>query len=258
MKNSFFLFLTLLSLSLNLLYAQKEKEILRIENLIPEAKNKVYKEEIIKHTYYMLSYNEEHEQPSWVVYLLTKEMVGNVNAKRKDRFREDKMVSTYSAHPSDYTKSGYDRGHICPSADMLFSQQAQDETFFMSNMSPQKHSFNGGKWKTLEEKQRLWAIQNDSILIIAGPIFDSIIGKIGKNQVSVPYRFFKIIIDISYPTYKAIGFIMENRKLEEDIFYYSMPISEIEKETLLNFFPKFDNNKFINLLEKTLERKKWE
>ena len=238
------------------LFSQDLGRILCLENAIPtyhyktSSKKEVSKKlEVVDHKYFKLGYYEKHEQSAWVAYLLTKEMVSETKATRKNRFTIDNKISTLSATSSDYAKSGYDRGHICPAADMSFSQDAQDRTFLMSNMSPQTHSFNAGKWKQLEEKVRKWAVENDSIIVIAGPILDSIIGKIGENNVSIPYSFYKIIIDISYPDFKAIGFIMKNEKLSEDLIYYSMSIREIEDRTGLNFFPKYDKDSLVQNLE---------
>lgn len=245
-------------LAIENVFSQDLKSVLTVDNVIPsykEKKDKAKKIEVIDHKYFKLGYSEKHEQPQWVAYLLTKKMVLENNSVRSNKFKADNMVSTCSASPNDYKNSGYDKGHICPCADMSFSQKAQNLTFLMSNMSPQLHSFNAGKWEQLEEKTRFWAEENDSIIVIAGPVFDSIIERIGKNNVSVPYRFYKIIIDISYPTYKAIGFVMENKKLDKDIFYYSMSVDEVEKLTGLNLFPDYDNNVLVQNIENN--RKDW-
>lgn len=236
--------------------SQNIGKVLSLNNAIPiyQSQNKKGKKkkvnlEVIDHKYFKIGYLDKHKQSVWVAYLLTKNMVLANNSNRSNRFRMDKSLSTKSATSSDYTNSGYDRGHICPSADMIFLREAQDMTFLMSNISPQIHSFNGGKWKELEEKVRQWAIENDSIIVIAGPVLDSIIGVIGKNNVSIPFSFYKIIIDISYPDYKAIGFIMQNEKLDEGLIFYCMSIREVEERTGLNFFPKFNDNLFIQNLE---------
>ena len=108
-------------------------------------------EQIIYHTGYTLSYNEKHEQANWVAYELTaQELAGTV--KRKDSFKSDPMVKSESASLADYRKSGYDRGHLIPAADMKWSTTAMSESFYMSNMSPQSPSFNRGIWKKLESQ----------------------------------------------------------------------------------------------------------
>ncbi|MCK9163431.1 MAG: DNA/RNA non-specific endonuclease [Bacteroidales bacterium] len=248
---AFFLFLY----SGNVL-SQNIGQVLSVDNSIPiyynsnkKGKKEVLKLEVIDHKYYKIGYWDKHKQSAWVAYLLTREMVEGKKATRSNKFRMDKKLSTRPISSSDYTKSGYDRGHICPSADMSFSQDAQDMTFLMSNISPQLHSFNAGKWKQLEEKVRQWAIENDSIIVISGPILDSIKGKIGKNNISVPYSFYKIIIDISYPDYKAIGFIMPNKKLDQNLYYYSLTIRQVEEAIGMDFFPNLSRNKLISELE---------
>ena len=127
--------------------------------------------EVVKHTYYTIDYNEKHEQPNWVFYRLTIENTKG-KAKRKDDFRPDPSVSTGSAELSDYKGSGYDRGHLCPAADMKQSDQAMSETFFLSNMSPQVPSFNRGIWAKLEaEVRRQIKGEDDTLYVITGPIF---------------------------------------------------------------------------------------
>ncbi len=241
-------------------FSQPIKDILTINNAIPSCKlKKERKLEVVDHKYYKLGYSEKHEVAGWVAYLLTKDMVINQKSGRKNRFKEDKKVSTGSASVSDYKYSGYDKGHICPNADMSFSQEAQDLTFLMSNIAPQIHSFNSGKWKELETKVREWAIENDSIIIISGALFDSIITTIGKkNKVSVPYRFYKVVIDISYPSYKAIGFVMENKKLNEDLYNYSMSLSDLETFTGMIFFSDFNQKESIKNLKYNCSIRDWE
>jgi len=193
--------------------------------------------QIVTHSYFHLSYNEKYEQADWVAYILTARMVENEAAERTDNFRSDPDVATGSAVTSDFTNSGYDRGHLCPAEDMDFSYVAIDETFYMSNMSPQHPSFNRGIWKTLETSVRNWALDNDSIYVITGPIFDNITEFIGKNEVGVPKYFFKIVADISADKgIKAIAYLMPNEKSIESIHYYAITIDELEQKTGYNFF----------------------
>ena len=113
---------------------------------------------IIDREGYSLGYIEYHEQPAWVTYKLTRTEATTKAAKRGDDFREDPSVPTGSATLADYRRSGYDRGHLAPAADMAFSSKTMSESFYMSNMSPQKPAFNRGCWKELEEQVRLFAI----------------------------------------------------------------------------------------------------
>lgn len=99
---------------------------------------------IVEREGYALGYIEKHEQPAWVQYIMTSEEVSSRTAKRGDDFRPDPAVPTGSATPQDYTRSGYDRGHLAPAADMSFSGKTMSESFYMSNMSPQAPQFNRG------------------------------------------------------------------------------------------------------------------
>ena len=107
--------------------------------------------QIIKHQYFTLSYSEPHEQAEWVYYKLTPQLI-NGTQSRTDNFRTDPMVTSGSAQLNDYKGSGFDRGHLCPAADMKINRDAMSETFYMSNMSPQHPSFNRGIWKKLKQQ----------------------------------------------------------------------------------------------------------
>lgn len=226
------------------------KKILTVANASPKS------DEVIDHGYYCLNYDSWLHNPVWVSYLLTRSMVRQKNAQRRNCFRKDsKAVDCPS--PKEYSKSGYDKGHICPAGDMAWDQDAQDRTFLMSNMTPQEPAFNRGIWKKLEEKVRDWAEQNDSIIVIAGPIFCAHYQTIGRD-IAVPVKFYKIVIDISYPTYKAIGFVLPNRGSNKSIYAYSMSIDQVEKLTGLNFFPAYDKDNFIQKIEKTMTLGQWQ
>lgn len=93
----------------------------KIKNL--EIPADIEGDEVIKHTGYTLSYNEEYEIANWVAYELTREEVLG-EEERGDDFREDKSVSTGSAKLNDYKGSGYDRGHMAPAADFKWSAEA--------------------------------------------------------------------------------------------------------------------------------------
>jgi endonuclease G len=208
---------------------------------------KVSDNQLIKHTYFTLSYSEKDEQAEWVAYMTCRKRMGGI-IKRSDKFVSDPSVLTQSAKPEDYRKSGYDRGHLAPAADMKFDEIAMKECFYMSNMSPQSPSFNRGIWRILEEKIRNWAIQFDTLYIVTGGVLKSIETKIGYNKVSVPNYYYKIILKYNYKEQKAIAFIMPNQKGEQPIFNYAVTIDKIEEMTGIDFFPELPDK-----IEKKLE-----
>lgn len=214
--------------------------------------------EIIYHQFYSLCYNEYNEQASWVAYKLTKDMIIK-KAKRNKRFNEDKQVKTKSASSLDYKNSGYDRGHLCPAADMSFSEEAMKETFYMSNISPQNKEFNRGIWKQLEENVRKWVNRDKVLYIVTGTIFLNNNNFIGiKNRVGVPDLFYKAILDITPPEYKVIGFIIPNKKDNfKEIQDYVVTIDFIEKVTNLDLFYKL-NDSIESKLEKSSNYNKWD
>jgi len=221
MKNILFILL------LSLLFPSGEDIIL------PEISSN---DEIITHSYYTLSYNENHEQANWIAYKLTKHMIRNGLHDRKNNFRSDNKVRNQSSQLSDYKGSGYDRGHLCPAGDMKISKVAMSESFYMSNISPQSPSFNRGIWKSLESIVRTWAIENDEIYVVTGPILTDIIGEIGSNSVSIPKYYYKVILDYKEPELKGIGFILENKKSQLSLSSYAISIDEVEELTGIDFF----------------------
>lgn len=184
---------------------------------------------------YTLCYAELHEQAYWVAYTLSLSELKN-KIKRTDNFRPDKDLPTGSASLADYRRSGFDRGHLAPAADMAWSKQAMDESFYMSNMSPQSPSFNRGMWKKLEEQVRKWALTDTLLYIVTGPILVSGLPSIGSSQVSVPKYYFKVVAHLSLPQIKGIAFIMPNKKLEGSIMDYALPIDSAERRTGIDFF----------------------
>nr|WP_294859466.1 DNA/RNA non-specific endonuclease [uncultured Fluviicola sp.] len=205
---------------------------------------------IITHTGFSLLYNEPHEQASWVAYELTKEETTK-KFERTDKFIPDPKVSTKTANNADYAGAGYDRGHLAPAADMGWSEITVAESFYYSNMSPQEPSFNRGIWKKTEELVRDWAIENNSLFIITGPVLTTGLKTIGKNEVSVPKYYYKVILDYSQPSVKGIGFIMPNADSKESPAHFAVSIDSIEQFTGIDFFPLLPDDQ-ENLIEKTL------
>lgn len=211
---------------------------------------------IVEHEGYTLSYDEDIEQPKWVAYRLTAENIKKSVADRKDNFRPDPDVRTGSATLADYKGSGYDRGHLAPAADFSWSQAAMDGTFFLSNMSPQDPSFNRGIWKKLEEQVRTWGLKDKELFVVVGPIVERGAKKIGKNKVAVPQRYYKIVLDISEPEVKAIGFIMNNEASSKGLMELAVTIDSIEKVTNLDFFPMIPDE-LENKLEGSINKNLW-
>lgn len=211
--------------------------------------------DIIRHTYYTLSYNETYEQANWVYYSLTDSMILNSREERGNNFKMDKLVVTTSAKSSDYTKSGYDRGHLCPAGDMGFNEIAMEESFFMSNISPQVPDFNRGIWKELESTVRKWAINERQVYVVTGPVFKNPKGSIGKEEVLVPGYYFKIIFDPTDEP-KMIAFVLPNEKIDRPLTDYVVKADEVEQLTGFDFFSQLPDD-HENKLEAKVQLAGW-
>ena len=213
-------------------------------------------DQIVFHQAYTLSYNEQHEQASWVAYELTASEVRGAT-KRKDNFKPDPKVTTSSASLADYKGSGYDRGHLAPAADMKWSPTTMSESFFMSNMSPQTPGFNRGIWKRLEGQVRGWALNNQSVYVATGGVLKGNLPTIGRNGVSIPRYYYKVILDYNEPELKGIGFLMANQKLSGSLESFAVSIDKVEQATGINFFHSLPDE-IENEIEANLDLRKWD
>ena len=191
----------------------------------------------LKRKGYTLSYNADYKTPQWVAWELTKRETEGKEG-RTDKFLPDPDVRGAKAYTGDYTKSGYDRGHMAPAADMKWSRQAMEESFYMSNICPQNPNLNRGDWNDLEEKSRQWAKKYGTVYITCGPIYDGKRPKrIGKNKVAVPDAFYKVILINDKKNPHATGFIFPNKAGHKPLKKYMVTVDSVEKRTDIDFFP---------------------
>lgn len=202
---------------------------------------------IVEREGYALGYIEKHEQPAWVQYIMTTEEVSRRAAKRGDDFRPDPEIPTGSATPQDYTRSGYDRGHLAPAADMSFSAKAMSESFYMSNMSPQAPQFNRGIWSKLEKQVRHFATREKRIVVVTGPILPA------KKTITIGAN--KVIYDTTPPE-KMIGFVLPNKGSSADLRTFVVTVDRVEELTGLDFFSTVPQPK-QEQLERTITVENW-
>lgn len=226
----------------------KNNEITTDENLSLEP---ISSGQIIKHSYYSLAYSAENKQAFWVFYQLSSDNIGDQD--RTDDFRADPAVISGSASLIDYKGSGYDRGHLCPAADMTQNKTSMSETFFLSNMSPQTSGFNRGVWSTLEEKIRAWATNYSKIYVVTGPIFRDNLAVIGENKVTVPGYYYKVIYDGHE---KMIGLILPNASSSLSLDKFVVSVDQIELLTGIDFFANL-NDKLENKIEAKSDWNNW-
>lgn len=147
---------------------------------------------------YVLSYNNQKHIPNWSSWQLNQSWLGT--AQRMNDFRPDPSLPKgwYQVKPSDYNGSGYDRGHMTPSADRSRDKATNSATFLMTNMVPQAPDNNQGVWQKLETYSRDLVNAGKELYIIAGGYGEK--GAIGRDvKISVPARTWKVIVVLDKP-----------------------------------------------------------
>ena len=179
------------------------------------------------------------------MWQLNKSWIGA--ADRQDNFQPDDALpaEAYKVRPTDYTGSGYDRGHIAPSADRTRNETDNSATFLMSNMMPQVPELNRGVWGDLEEYCRELVQQGKELYIVAEPAGRN--GSIGrKEKIAVPAKTWKVIAVLNRqglgiqgitPDTRAIAVMMPNDSSVKGKGWKSFRVSvaRVERETGLNF-----------------------
>ncbi|MEG2157579.1 MAG: DNA/RNA non-specific endonuclease [Bacteroidaceae bacterium] len=215
-------------------------------------------EQIIKHSAYTLSYNKQNNEPNWVAWQLTDKETEGVKPRKNNFLPDPSIAEPYQVIWKDYAHSGFDRGHMAPSADMKFNEQAMEECFYMSNVCPQNAKLNQNSWKTLENACRRWAKTENNIYIVCGPLFfKSPRTYIGKyHPIAVPEAFFKVILSTQKGKEKAIGFIYKNIKNKQPMQEAVRSVDQVEQITKMNFFSLLPDA-LESKIEATSDLKKW-
>lgn len=218
---------------------------------------------------YSLEYSYKYKHSYWIAYRFDNTTGGNVG--RNEAYKPDpELPSQYAAKHNDYTNSGYTRGHLCASSDRQYSKEANQQTFYMSNISPQSgNGFNqsGSTWNTGEDKVQAWGYNisrsTDTLYVVkGGTIGEGMIKGYIKNEIAIPKYFFMAVLFRSGDNYKAIGFYMPHENLKDDPDKkdpkkYLMSIDALEQETGINFFHNLPDN-IENTVEATYNVNDWQ
>ncbi len=240
----------------NIVTAGMPPEITRLE--FPHLKDKgsnivvVHKTSDAYGVNYAIEWDINKKSQRWSCYQMRKGYQGN--AGRYD---------TYNGYPFDpvleekglyldrdyFYRSGFDHGHVCPSADRQYSYEANKQTFYLSNMQPQYNKFNAGIWEKLESKIRKWTPRNneDTLYVCKGGTIDdeeNIIKRISGKLIAPKYFFCALLLKNAMG-YRAIGFWMENENIDrsnDKLKIYAKSIDELEKITGIDFFCNLPDN----------------
>ncbi len=209
------------------------------------------KEQIVRHEGYTLSFNPVYKIANWAAYELTAQEVLTRKSNRFDKFLLDPALPGGTALNEDYTRSGYDRGHLVPAGDMKWSAKAMRESFYLSNIVPQAPKLNRGIWKELEEQIRDWAVTDSALLIATGPVIRPHLKRLGKSRVAIPDSMYKVIVSPYGKEPKGIAFLFANKGYgKAPLRQFAVSIDSVEKITGIDFFPALPDE-----LEKQVESK---
>ena len=223
---------------------------------------------MVKHQY-CLSYNNSKHIPNWVSWHLTTTDIPKL--KRIDDFRRDSLLpaSWYHVDSTDYEGSGFDRGHMCPSADRTDSRADNWMTYVMSNMIPQAPNNNEHTWEQLEEYERSLVKAGNEVYIICGPYGQGGIGKKGyadklNHDIVVPAKTWKIIVvlpegdtDIQRidTSTRIIAVLMPNDQIcsQKKWYEYRVSVDSIESLTGYDFLSNV-SKEIQNIIEAKIDK----
>ncbi len=191
---------------------------------------------------YVVGYSDAWGDPAWVAYHVRD--LGKLSSPppRPDKFEVDRRTAA-RVSPEDYSGSGYDRGHLAPNYAIAtrFGEAAQQETFLMSNITPQLHSLNAGLWKELEMKiATSYPARYGEVWVFAGPIFGEHVKKL-HGAVLVPEAFFMIVVDEQEGKLRTLALVIpQDAPPSGELASYLTSVAEIQRRTHLDFFRELD------------------
>lgn len=236
---------------------------------------------------YAYEWVESKKHTAWVAFSFD-ETTSQKNVSRSDAWATDlELPGGWCPEESNHKSDGFDKGHLCASEDRVYSKEANEQTFFYSNMSPQMSSFNGGFWASFEILVQKWARSGeyDKVYVVKGGTVDQLLvnftgtrrGNDGvlpqtdangftKKGLACPKYYFMAILSEKGGEYHAVGFWMEHR---DDYGYeynnfapsdvmkgYALSIDDLEKNTGLDFFCNLPDN-VENVVESIWKEADW-
>lgn len=220
---------------------------------------------------YCYEWNNDLKHAAWVAYTIDR-LTSQSNVSRQNNFQPDpELPEAMRTTNANHTNDGFDRGHICPSGDRLYSTEMNLQTFYFSNMSPMLNGFNTGIWLAMESRVREWGCATqtgkyDTLYVVKGGTIDNrLTNFVGTNRgndgqtpttdadgmtvkgLACPANYFMAVMALKNGQYEAIGFLVPHDDTISpidggrdftvaDVRRYEMTIDRLEVETGLDFF----------------------
>lgn len=167
---------------------------------------------------YALEWDNTKRHANWVAFTFDTTTSAD-NVKRTDAWSVDpKLPAEMQVQESDHKNDGFDRGHLCASEDRVYLKEANDQTFYYSNISPQLNDFNGGFWRKLETRVQTWGRST------ADGVYDKVYVTKGGTLNKLLKNFKGTTVDGGTPTTDANGFTIHGLACPE--YYYMAVLSQ--------------------------------
>ena len=222
---------------------------------------------------YITEWDYKRKTLRWSCYVLDKAYLAQRTTRYysdTNQYPQDPLIPTtmqWSEDPYYYNGQRLDHGHMCPSADRLYSAEANKQTFYLTNMQPQFNAFNAGIWAKLEKLVRTIATTADTLYVCKGGTIDegtwggyNKIYRTLDNGLIVPRYFYMALLRVSKGTYSAIAIWTDQVTNANDtganMKQYAISVDELENRTGIDFFCNLPDQT-ENAVEKTNSPGAW-
>lgn len=193
---------------------------------------------------YSVEYDVDLRHPRWVALVFDDQTSADAGVGRSDAWDWDPNVPRSFSTETWFRGSGYSRGHMVASSDRYYSKQANQQTFYYTNVSPQLQEHNGGVWQRLESRVQSWGRDSqwrDALYVVKGGTIEphQIKPERVKGVIVVPEYYWMAIVRKRGDQWQGIAFWTEHRGYDSKyrLRELTLSIDELERRTGLNFFP---------------------
>lgn len=213
---------------------------------------------------YALEWDNTKRHANWVAFTFDTTTSAD-NVKRTDAWSVDpKLPAEMQVQESDHKNDGFDRGHLCASEDRVYLKEANDQTFYYSNISPQLNDFNGGFWRKLETRVQTWGRSTadgvyDKVYVTKGGTLNKLLKNFKGTTVdggtpttdangftihglACPEYYFMAVLSQKDDVFHAIAFLVPHKEgmtrnpSSDELKEYVVSVDKLEEETGIDFF----------------------
>ena len=213
---------------------------------------------------YALEWDNTKRHANWVAFTFDTTTSAD-NVKRTDAWSVDpKLPAEMQVQESDHKNDGFDRGHLCASEDRVYLKEANEQTFYYSNMSPQLNDFNGGFWRKLEARVQTWGLSTadgvyDKVYVTKGGTLNKLLKNFKGTTVdggtpttdangftihglACPEYYFMAVLSQKDDVFHAIAFLVPHKEgmtknpSSDELKEYVVSVDKLEEETGIDFF----------------------